>query len=259
MITSRNSIVLRRHLPVIVTLLLGLLALIVLVAAPAYRARDALDELKQAEQAQRCEHEAVESPALTAVARKGQQQDEAGGERAGGDDRGERADDVQDGAECSGRRANLIAIEALRSSNAATFVSFVVGVASILAVAGAILAARESGRARLAEVALEIAFEQAVGDAGDIVLANFGAHPAWLLDVSVGRAVPFSSADDGLKRMDPGGTVRFTRSLADVDGRRSPIEARYQDGYGRQWTLTAELGRRHGRWSVDRMENRPKY
>lgn len=256
---SPGLALIRRHVPVLLTLILGLMALVVLVGAPAYHARGALDEFAKAEQAERCENRPVEAPALAPFARSGQQQNEPSGEGAGRDDRRERPRDPQDGSDCSAIRSNLIAIEALRSSNAATFVSFVVGVASILAVAVAVLAARENGRARLTQVALEVSFEQTGVDAGEVVLTNFGDHPAWLLGVRVGAAVSFSCSGDGLMRLAPGAAVRFARSLVEVGGARLPIRAEYQDAYGRRWTLTAELGRRTGRWSVDRLENRPKH
>lgn len=253
---SRSALM--RSLRLLGVVLAMLLLMGWLVGAPAFEASRRLEVLQEAEDSQQCQDRAPGAPGRSAPAASGQHQNEQPDARS---DDGEEGLDGEyrggGGGECAVGRANLIAIEALRSSVASTFLAFVVGTATIVGVGVAVVAARSAARAALSRAMLLPAIRST--DAGlELVLENAGRDSVWLDAVAVDGSALRCVSNDGLERVSSGCESVLPVMLGAADGRGMRVSASFQDAFG-SWRMEARFRRRSGIWQLDGFSNRARH
>lgn len=247
----------------VVTALVGVVgvgAMIFLVVTPAYHSSQRLKQLEQAQAADDQEEASRRSVAPTGAeqAAIGNQQEEAEAPKQGRD--GLESEDLKKGRALgtdieTSHVANWIAIENLRAAMGVYFISFVVGIASIFAVLGAMFSARDSRRTlRLASDAararIGIKITASRGNVADIDVIGIGGQPTWLIGVRNLAGDDLRSAgDSGLVLLDQAGPISVTGDVTNPhhgDG----VAIAYTDASGLKRMAVFELVTNGVVWTI---------
>lgn len=225
-------------------------ALLLTYLIPAAASGDRLDAMHEEERPNHCIGRSDHS--VTRPASGGQQAKQQG-QAKGGAEAASRQNQQNDVAACLSAeqvavasRANVIAIEAARSSVAGFFVAYLAAIISIVSLLAVLFGSRRAGEAFLV---VEFVPNTIGGDAGTLRVHNRGMMSVLLDTVMINRHdVVRSASSDGLVEVVPGAAFDHPVALVDRGGSRCFID--FKTLAGDDHEVVVHLKRNTGGWNV---------